>query len=92
MPVEHAHRVLLEPALELSNRDQSSSTAANNPQLVHDVVLEEVDADAQGVGRLALRKRETTERSSDSSLVLDRVTQGSHAPLSREPVIPPVSI
>lgn len=55
--VERAHRVLLEPALELANRDQTPAPATHYAQLVHDVDFEEVDADPQGFGRLALGER-----------------------------------
>ncbi len=62
--------VLVEPALELADRNQSPATAADDAQLVHDVLLEEVDANAQGVSRLALREREPAELASDGSHVL----------------------
>jgi hypothetical protein len=49
------------------------------------VLLEEVDADAEGVRRLALREREATERGADRLLapVLDRAARGGHATTSR---------
>lgn len=56
-------------------------------QLVHDVLLQEVDADTKGVGRLALGKRQTDERSriSPLTLLLDRLTQDAHGPKPNEP-------
>jgi hypothetical protein len=50
--------VVLDPALEFCQRDQAPATAANDPELVQDVLLEEVDADAKRVRRLGLRERE----------------------------------
>lgn len=62
-------------------------------QLVHDVLLQEVDADTKGVGRLALGKRQTDERSriSPLTLLLDRLTQDAHSPESGQPpFLPPL--
>lgn len=52
----------VEPALQLAHRDEPPATATDDAQLGHDVLLEEVDTDAESVGRLALREREATER------------------------------
>jgi hypothetical protein len=70
----------------LVDRDQPSTTPAHDTQLVHDVLLQEVDTDAKSVGRLALGKRKTTERSrfSPFTLVLDRLPQDAHAAESYE--------
>ena len=48
----------LHPATELGDRDQPSATTPNDPELVHDVFFEEVDADAERLRRFALRHRE----------------------------------
>lgn len=86
--VERALRVLLEPVLELADRDQASTPTTDHAQLMHDVFLQEVDADTKGVGRLALGKRQTSERSHVSSLALflNRLTQDAHGPLSCDPL------
>jgi len=49
--------VVLKPALELPDRDQPPPPDAHDAQLRHDVGLEEVDAHAERLGRLLLRKR-----------------------------------
>ena len=79
----------LQPGLQLSDRDQPASTTTHHAQLVHDVLLEEVDADAQGIGRLALRQRQAAQRSHARlrSVVLDPA-RGSHATTSDEPSFP----
>ena len=80
-----ASSVLLEPALQLAHRDQPPATAADDARLGHHVLLEEVDADAEGVRRLALREREATERGADRLFapVLDRAARGGRATTSR---------
>jgi hypothetical protein len=77
---ECPHGVLLEPTLEFVDRDQSPTASSHHTQLVHDVRLQEVDTDAKGLGRLALGKRQSTERSRISSLTLvfDRLSQDAH--------------
>jgi hypothetical protein len=44
--------VVLDPTLELSQRDQAAPAAADHPEVVEHVLLEEVDADAERVGGL----------------------------------------
>lgn len=67
---ERALGASLEPTLELVDRDQPPTSSPNDTQLVHDVLFEEVDADTEGRGRLALRKRQSTARSRISTLTL----------------------
>lgn len=52
--------VLLEPRLQHTDRNQPPASAADDAQLGHHVLFQEVDADTEGVSRLALRERETT--------------------------------
>ncbi len=85
-------RAGVEPADELAHRDEPAASLADDAQLVHHVLLEEVDADAQGVSRLLLRQGKAAERSSRRTrlLVLDRLPRSGHAPLSHEPARTPV--
>src|SRR5436190_17982239 len=62
--LERERRVRVQPALELADRDQSATATTHHAQLVHDVLLEEVDAETQGVGRLALGECEATKQAS----------------------------
>ena len=89
--LEDQVRMLVEPALELADRDKPAAATAHNAQLVHDVLLEEVDANAQGVSRLALRERETAERGVGTSgtLIFDRPMAGAHTNTWRELRISP---
>jgi hypothetical protein len=87
-------RDLLEALVaERSSQSSSSRTAISrrqprrtNAQLVHDVLLEEVDADAQGVGRLLLRQGQAAERGVRRArlLVVESLPLSGHAPLSYE--------
>jgi hypothetical protein len=45
--------IALDPAVQLGDRDQPAPSTAHDAQLVHHVLLEEIDADAQGFGCLA---------------------------------------
>jgi hypothetical protein len=45
---------LVKPSLKLPHRNQPPSAAADDPELVHHVLLEEVDADTQGLRGLGL--------------------------------------
>ena len=49
-------RALIEPALELPDGDESTSSAPDDAQLVHNVLLEEVDADTESLRSLSLRE------------------------------------
>src|SRR5215211_5406877 len=82
---DHERCVFVEPALQLADRNQSPAAAANDAQLLHNVLLEEVDADAKGVGCLTLREREATEHGPRlmHALVIEREPRGRHAPTSR---------
>jgi hypothetical protein len=54
--IEHASSVLLEPTLELGDRDQDAPAASGDPQLRPHVFVEVVSADAQTGRRLVERK------------------------------------
>ena len=84
--LEDPVRVLFEPALELADRDQPAPATADDAQLMHDVLLEEVDTDAQGVSRLTLREGETTDRGvcTSCALVIDCLAEDAHAQPWRE--------
>ena len=78
--LEHLMGPLLEPALEFADRDQPTAPTADDAQLVHDVLLEEVDADTQGVGRLGLGQRETADRGIRTicTLISNRLARRGH--------------
>ena len=54
-------RVGVEPPGKLVDGDQQPAAAADDAQLAHDVVLEEVDADAERLGGLDLRHGQTRD-------------------------------
>jgi hypothetical protein len=66
--------VAVDPALELGEWDQQAAPAADHPQVVQHVMLEEVDADAEGRGGLCLRQRKARDRLLDDRLD----TSGAH--------------
>jgi hypothetical protein len=49
-------RALVKPPLELPDWDEPTSSAPNDPEFVHHVLLEEIDADTQSLRRLRLRE------------------------------------
>jgi hypothetical protein len=73
-------------AVQLAHRDQPPAAAANDAQLGHHVLLEEVDTDAEGISRLTLRESKAADRGADrlDTLVFDRAARGGHASTSRE--------
>jgi hypothetical protein len=71
--------------LKLTDRDQATTATTHDAQHVHDVLLEEVDADTQGVGRFALRERKAAEQASSRlrCVVVESTARG-HATTSNE--------
>jgi hypothetical protein len=52
----------LSPALELGDRDEDAPATTNDAELRQDVLLEEVDRAAEGLGSLSLRERQPRVR------------------------------
>ncbi len=76
----------VEPALELSERDQEPTTATNDPELSHDVLVEEVAADPEHLGCLVWAHRETRKPPFAMALRRDSVglahsVDGNNGPL-----------
>jgi len=55
---ESTCRALVEPPPKLGDGNESAAATPDDAQLVHDVLLEEVDADPQRLGRFGLAQRE----------------------------------
>jgi hypothetical protein len=49
--------IALDPPLKLRQWDQEATAAADHPEVVQDMLLEEFDADAKCVGSLGARER-----------------------------------
>ena len=74
----------IERADELAHRDQPAASLADDAQLVHHVLLEEVDADAQGLGGFGLGDRQPPEPGGDTAPALLLLLL-AHVPQSRDP-------